>query len=678
MIPEDVGSAVQGLLGADRFIGIAHVIEGRLYGTSVLAMKSGTPDPPPELLEVSAHTVAVSLRRWLSENALRESEERFRKLFEAGPLGMAVSDMQYRFTDTNAMFCSILGYSADELGRLTFRDITHPEDIGRDVENIRRLDAGELPAYRTEKRYVRKDGRVVWGSVTVSLLHDSAGRAMHHLVMIEDITDRRRLEDSMRGSEQRYRSLVDNTTEGILLTAPDGRIFSANPPACRMLGRTEEEIIRLGRDGVVDRSDPRLEQGLETRARTGKFKGELTLVRSDGTKFPAEVSTAVFEQAGGERRTVMIISDISKRKSIEEALRASEEKFRRLFETSPEGVVLLDTEGAIIDVNDAGLELNCWTRDGVAGRPFQDLGGFTDDDKARFSDMLRRLNAGEQLDPLEMRVCVKGEERWMEIFMALLLKENEVHTIQVIMKDITERKRAHLEMRARLMKYKLEEGNIYMVTESAPVRSVEAFKDLLMAGYRGVMVTRTPHPDLSIGAAGQFEHLWLSEKGGPGSLGPRLENIGSWFENLPRNQAVLVDRLDYLISKNGCSRTLHFVHGLRELAYLRGHTIIISLDPATVGARLQRSLEKEALPIEPRSVPALPPDELEVLGHVFRQNLAAARSSFTELGRALGLSKPTARKKVRELVRRGYLTMSPRGRTKVLELTEQGRRIFSK
>jgi PAS domain S-box-containing protein len=112
------------------------------------------------------------------------------------------------------------------------------------------------------------------------------------------------------GSEELYRALYENSIDALLLTAPDGRIFAANPAACRILQRAEEEICQIGRNGVVDLSDPRLPLALEERTRTGRFKGELNLKRKDGATFPAEVSTSIFKNQDGTNGSVEIsISD---------------------------------------------------------------------------------------------------------------------------------------------------------------------------------------------------------------------------------------------------------------------------------------------------------------------------------------------------------------------------------
>ena len=111
--------------------------------------------------------------------------------------------------------------------------------------------------------------------------------------------------------------LFDNSLDGLMLTSPDGIILDANPSACQILGRTREEIIEEGRSGLIDTSDPRLEALIEERRKTGRAHGELTARRKDGTLFPVEVSSVVFENREGYARTCLIMRDISERKGAE-------------------------------------------------------------------------------------------------------------------------------------------------------------------------------------------------------------------------------------------------------------------------------------------------------------------------------------------------------------------------
>jgi DNA-binding MarR family transcriptional regulator len=245
-----------------------------------------------------------------------------------------------------------------------------------------------------------------------------------------------------------------------------------------------------------------------------------------------------------------------------------------------------------------------------------------------------------------------------------------------ISRDIGDKRQSERTLRSRLMSYVLEDGNLYLVKEATPALSLEAFRDLQRAGYRGAVLSRSPPGRYQFEPGRPVDYRWMAEKGDGNALLPRLADIERWLDGFPRCRAVLVDRPDYLVSKNGFGETLHFIHRLAERAYLMGHVVLISLDPATLGECDLRALEKETREVVPRARPDLPLDELEVLRFVFEQGIAGARPTLTEIGAGLGLSKPTARKKVRYLVRLGYLTMSPRGRTKVMELTEPGRCAF--
>jgi len=159
-----------------------------------------------------------------------------------------------------------------------------------------------------------------------------------------NIIQRRRSNAALRESEARHRFVLESSMDAIFLTSPDGSILSANPAACEMLQRTEEEICRTGRNGLVDMNDPRLSVLLEARARSGKAKGELMMIRKDGTRFPVELSSSVFVDTDGEKRTSMIIRDITERKEMEKALRESEERYRELFDNISSGVAIYEVK----------------------------------------------------------------------------------------------------------------------------------------------------------------------------------------------------------------------------------------------------------------------------------------------------------------------------------------------
>ena len=131
------------------------------------------------------------------EEALRASEERFRGTFENAAVGIAHRDAAGRFLRVNEKFCAIVGYSREELLQKTMRDITHPDDLAASIDAFTALWQGESPILRLEKRYVRKDGSLVWGELFASLQRDAAGKPAYDISIVNDISERKRLEEEL-------------------------------------------------------------------------------------------------------------------------------------------------------------------------------------------------------------------------------------------------------------------------------------------------------------------------------------------------------------------------------------------------------------------------------------------------------------------------------------------------
>ncbi|WP_395853761.1 PAS domain S-box protein [Cystobacter fuscus] len=148
-----------------------------------------------KLLTVILRDITVRKR---AEEGLRNSEERFRTAFEDAPIGMALVGLDGLFLNVNGSLCEIVGYSQKELLTKTFQDITWPEDLELDLANVRRLRQGELSSYQLEKRYIHKDGHLVTTLLTGSLVRDSRGRPLHFIAQIQDISERKQLEQAWR------------------------------------------------------------------------------------------------------------------------------------------------------------------------------------------------------------------------------------------------------------------------------------------------------------------------------------------------------------------------------------------------------------------------------------------------------------------------------------------------
>jgi len=180
------------------------------FMTESTVQRSDGAEIPVEILSrivtIQGREVIQGIFRDISERKrsierLRENEERFRKIFESGAIGMGVLGLDYKFERVNAALCTMLGYEESELVGKTYLDITHPDHIETDRQNVARLLHGDLPYYKTEKRYVRKNGDTIWSSVTASVVDDENKNPLYFIGMVEDITERRIVEEEKKNLE---------------------------------------------------------------------------------------------------------------------------------------------------------------------------------------------------------------------------------------------------------------------------------------------------------------------------------------------------------------------------------------------------------------------------------------------------------------------------------------------
>jgi PAS domain S-box-containing protein len=158
-----------------------------------------------------------------AQEALRESEERLRALFDHAAAGMALVDTNGRVLATNQANCLFLGYTEEEIVGMHFADFVHPEDQDADAALYESLLKGQRDSYVMDKRYVRRHGEIVWGRLSVSLVRGQDGQPQYTVVVCEDITDRKRAEEVIRESEARYRAMMEQSPDGIYLVDVETR-----------------------------------------------------------------------------------------------------------------------------------------------------------------------------------------------------------------------------------------------------------------------------------------------------------------------------------------------------------------------------------------------------------------------------------------------------------------------
>jgi len=377
----------------------------------------------------------------------REAEERVKflsSLVEQSGEGIAASDLDGKLTYVNTAFAEMHGCRAEELiGK--HLSVFHTSDQMGAVNEINRqiVDTGDFSG---EVWHARCDGTTFPTYMHNTLLKDDAGRPIGMIATVRDITERRKAEDALRQSEEKYSNLFQHSNDGIFIHDLKGRIIDANRRLLESFGYTEDEMLGLT---IADLHPPGMlelhHRAFEIVSKEGFTSFEVEFKRKDGSIFQGEVSASILE-IGGERVIQGIVRDVTERKRAEDALRESEEKFRLAFENAKDAVFWADPRtGKVVNCNRAAERLLESDRADIIGRS---QGSLHPPDKVEyyarmFKSHLEKMGASDD----EAEVLTKSGKVVPVSITASLTKVGGEEIIQGIFRDITERKRAENQLK---------------------------------------------------------------------------------------------------------------------------------------------------------------------------------------------------------------------------------------
>jgi two-component system, cell cycle sensor histidine kinase and response regulator CckA len=208
----------------------------------VLLTATAERDDKGEIVRSRAVLIDVTEQK-RAEQDLRDSEERYRGVFENVAIGIDLLDRAGKIIHLNQALLDMLGYTREEISRLTFLDITHPEDRDISKHYLQELQAGNTDSYRIEKRYLKKDGNILWADLSTCSIRDPNGYFKGAIGVIADITERKRAEEELRQSEERYRTVADFAYNWEYWIAPDDKLLYVSPSCERITGYSAQEFI---------------------------------------------------------------------------------------------------------------------------------------------------------------------------------------------------------------------------------------------------------------------------------------------------------------------------------------------------------------------------------------------------------------------------------------------------
>jgi len=254
-----------------------------------------------------------------AEITLAASEERFRAVFESAAIGIDILSPEGKILRANDALANFLGYTRDELEGMHFHDISYPDDLARDENLFNDQISGRRSQYALEKRYRHRNGTIVWGFLTSSVVRDPSGKVLYVVRMVEDINERKLALEALRESEERYRDLFENATDLIQSVRPDGTFAYVNRAWMQTLGYTHEDLPRLRLMDIIHPDCRAQCEEIFHRVLSGESVSgiQADFVTSRGERITVEGNVSCRFEKGEPVATRAILRDVTERKQLE-------------------------------------------------------------------------------------------------------------------------------------------------------------------------------------------------------------------------------------------------------------------------------------------------------------------------------------------------------------------------
>ena len=601
------------------------------------------------------------------EEIVKASELQYRTVIDSIDDPLHVINRDHEIVLVNSAFLTWLKVLNTDILELFGRTVLEAFPfLGKKIiEEYEDVFTNEQPLETEEETVL--NGEVLYTQTRKMPIYDSEkGEVNQVLTIVRDITKSRRIEQELRENQELLRSFMDAATDSFSVWDSNLRLIDVNETGIKtFLGNTSKEDL-IGKHIKEFHPDPKDIKLYERVIRTGDsfFSDEIVPPKLYGNMI---ISQKVFKVSDG---LGIITTDITERSKMEHEIRENEEKFRSIFFRAPIGMAIISLNLQFNEVNQAFCDMLGYSEDQLCQLTLTDI---TQEEYIKRDLEFSKKLLNDELPTYEIEkryIKRAGDTFWGRTTISLLKDEKSSPNFYLAMiEDISAIKKKEDELKYQLLKFKIQDGNIYLVKEQSPKLSQTVLQDLIKVGYKGKIVSRTPEKVYQVTMNEKFDFIHLSSKN-------KFEKLLSEMEKAPPKSVYLLDRLEYIFLTEGFEKAVKIIYQLSEIAYFSNLVILLSIDDSSLSEREIAVLEKETLSIEPRRMARVSEEFLEILRYIFQQNNIGNNPSYSEVGEQLRVSRPTLRKRIKQLLATGYLVERKIGKTKSLELSSRGISIF--
>ena len=403
-----------------------------------------------------AKQLVIAIDKIILKESKEKSEEKFHDLYESLRDASATVNMDGKIVEYNTIFLDMLGYSSDEISKLSYEDIT-PKKWHKFEEKIVKeqvLKQGFSELY--EKEYIGKDGKIIPIELTTYLLKNKDGNPSGMWAIIRDISERKKAEKELKDSREYFKTLFNTMIDPVAIVDNRGRILEITDKVVEITGFGRDELI--GKNFLFSKIATKktkailLEKLLKRMAGEKIIPYEIDILKKNGEIVNVEINAARIDYFG-KKADMVVFRDVSERKRAEKSIAESEEKFRNLAEESP-NMIFINQNGKIVYANKKCEEIMGYSREEFYKPDFNFLKFIAPEYKKMISENFKKHNSGKDISPYQYELITKDGKRLESIITTKLIYYCGEKAILGIITDITEWKKAEKELKESEEKFK--------------------------------------------------------------------------------------------------------------------------------------------------------------------------------------------------------------------------------